>query len=144
MFKKITQPYDYKIKVAKTGLATIFVTARCMSGEQIGKRGGEDLRIEIDDLKLREVPAKDKPQYKDIPPSWNGTKLKELKKTVIFILWLNKGEHAIKFIPYQGAVIEEEPKIEFIQNTSQIDFNFEELCMKLSSEGKEVDLQDMA
>lgn len=105
----------------------------CKSGEQISKRGGEDLRIEIIPdkdgnkiIKLREVPPIDKPQYKDIPSTWNGTKLKGLKKTVVFLLRLKQGEHSLRFIPYQGAIIEKEPAIKLIKDTSQVKFDLEE------------------
>jgi len=122
----IKEEYKHNFQVSKTGLFSISISARCKSGEQTGIAGGEDLRVEIDDKKLREVPPKDKPRYKDIPSAWNGAKLKGLKKTIIFILWLNKGEHNLKFIPEQGAVIEEEPKIKFIENPNKMVFNLEE------------------
>jgi len=122
----IKEEHKHNFQVSKTGLFSISISARCKSGEQTGVKGGEDLRVEIDDKKFREVPPKDKVQYQDVPSAWNGTKLKGLKKTVIFILRLNRGEHIIRFVPYQGATIEEEPKIEFIENTSNIIFNLEE------------------
>src|SRR3989344_7791297 len=111
--KKITEPFDYIFTTAQEGLYTLTLTARCQSGKQIGLRGGEDLRVEIDALKFREVPALANVQYQDIPPAWNGTQLKGLSKTVIFLLWLHRGEHKIRFIPKKGASIEKEPSIKY-------------------------------
>lgn len=124
--KKITELFDYIFSVSQDGLYAITLTARCQSGKQIGLRGGEDLRIEIDDLKFREVPALANAQYQDIPPAWNGTQLKGLSKTVTFLLWLYQGEHIIKFIPRQGASIEKEPGIQLIQDPTSIKFDIEE------------------
>ena len=155
MYKKISKQFDYKFSIKQFGLYAIFISASCKSGKILGLFGGEDLRVEVDGRKLREIPAKDKPQYKDIPSTWNGTKLNGLTKTVIFILWLEQGEHIIKFIPhlsasfvfkrnakrnfftffsqkgagfipYKGAVIEKEPQVARIEDTNNIEFNLEE------------------
>lgn len=123
--KNITKPLKYTFDITKTGLFFISVSARCRSGEQIGYRGGQDLRIEIDNQKLREIPPRDKPQYKDIPPTWNGTKLRGLKKTIVFLLRLEQGEHLLKFIPYQGAKIEE-IVIQQIEGSQKVSFKPEE------------------
>ena len=122
--KKITENFDYDFEISKRGLYTISITASCRSGKQIGERGGEDLRIEIDEVKLREVPAKDKEQYKDIPTAWNGTKLNGLKKTVVFILQLERGNHKITFIPYKGAKLENLEIKELGQFVKHSEFNF--------------------
>lgn len=113
--KKITDVTTIPFSIDKSRLYSISITARCESAKQ-------DLRIEIDTLKLREIPTKDKPQYNNIPPAWNGTELKGLAKTIIFILKLNKGEHTLKFIPNQGAFIDEY-KIEHISDSRNIQFN---------------------
>ncbi|MDP3043229.1 MAG: hypothetical protein Q8N21_02415 [bacterium] len=63
MYKKITKPFDYKFNIKHSGLYSISISASCRSGAILGLFGGEDLRLEIDGIKLREVPAKDKPQY---------------------------------------------------------------------------------
>lgn len=102
----IAQSLDIPFSIEKFGLYALKVVARCQSGDLLGIRGGQDLRIEIDDVKLREVPPKDKPQYINIPSAWNGTELKGLTKTIFFILPLNKGSHTIKFISTKGARIE--------------------------------------
>lgn len=111
MYRKINKEFNYPFTVKKDGLYTVSIEASCKSGKILGLFGGEDLRIEIDGIKLREVPAKHKPQYYDIPPSWNGTKLKGFSKTVIFILSLAKGEHVVTFVPKRGATINKEPEI---------------------------------
>lgn len=122
--KSITENFDHNFIINKRGLYAVSITASCRSGKQTSQRGGEDLRIEIDGKKLREIPAKDKPQYKDILTTWNGTDLKGLKKTVIFILWLEKGNHKITFAPYRKAKIEN-IKIDFVKDTSKIEFSLE-------------------
>ena len=120
MFKKITKQYSHKFIIAKDGLYSINLEASCKSGKILGIFGGEDLRVEIGDLKLREIPAKNKAQYYNIPPAWNGTKLKGLPKTIIFILKLNKGNYVLKFIPRKGAKIEKKPIINLIKNNELI------------------------
>lgn len=131
--QKIIMSFDYDFTTSKDGLYAISIIAKCRSGKQIGKRGGEDLRVEIipnkDEtklIKLRELPPIAKPQYKDIASSWNGTKLKGLKKTVMFLLRLKKGEHSLRFIPYEGAVMEQEPEVKFIKDSSLVSFDIQE------------------
>ncbi len=115
MYKKIKSEFFYQFDVSNNGLYAISIKAICQNGKIFGMFGGEDLRVEIDDIKLREVPAKGKPQYYNIPPAWNGAELKGLSKIVIFIIKLNKGKHAIKFIPKEGAIIDEEPSIKLFE-----------------------------
>lgn len=115
--KKIADITTMPFSIDKFGLYSIIITARIQSAKQ-------DLRIEIDTLTLREIPPKDKPQYNNIPPSWNGTELKGLAKTIIFILKLNKGEHILKFIPDQEAFIDGY-KIEHISDSRNILFDLE-------------------
>ncbi|MBU2633268.1 transglycosylase SLT domain-containing protein [Patescibacteria group bacterium] len=120
--KKIKENFDYNFDVDERGLYSISITATCRSGKQIGERGGEDLRVEIDNQSFREIPSEKNIQLYNIPASWNGTKLKGLNKTVVFILWLEKGNHKITFIPDRGAKIEN-IKTEFIESTSKIKFD---------------------
>jgi len=103
--KIITKTTTINFQIKTFGLYAVSITARCQSGKLLGLRGGENLRVEIDDIQLREVPSEDKPQYVDIPPTWNGTELKGLAKTVIFILALDKGDHTLKFVPTPSATI---------------------------------------
>lgn len=111
MFKEIKSEYVYQFNVAKNNIYAVSIEVACQEGKFLGFFGGEDLRVEIDNLKLREIPAKGRPQYFNIPPTWNGTELKGLAKTVVFILNLSKGEHIIKFVPKKGAIITREPVI---------------------------------
>ncbi len=116
MFKKIKKLFNYPFSVSKDRLYSIAIEANCKSGKILGIFGGEDLRVEIDDIKFREIPAKGRTQYFNIPPAWNGTKLKRLPKTIIFILKLKKGNHVLKFIPKKGAIINKKPEIKQIKS----------------------------
>lgn len=126
MYKQIKEQFEYKFEVEADGIYAISIKANCKNGKFFGLFGGEYLRVEIDDIKLREIPAKNKPQYYDIPSAWNGTKLKGLSKTVIFILELIEGKHEIKFIPKRGAVIDKEPEITQIKNPNDIKLDLQE------------------
>jgi len=105
--KKIIKPLSIDIPVDTFGLYAISITARCQSGKLLGLWGGENLRVEIDDVQFREIPPEKKNQKFDIPPAWNGTVLQGRAKTVIFLLALNKGEHTLKCIPNPSATIED-------------------------------------
>lgn len=105
--QRITQDTTIDFSVEKFGLYALSITARCQSTKQSESHQNETLRVEIDDIKFREVPPLDKPQYNKIPPAWNGTDQQGLLKTVIFIMLLNKGEHTLSFFPTNGALIEE-------------------------------------
>ena len=111
MFKKIKDEYGYKFSTVNSGIFVVNIEASCQDGKFFGFFGGEDLRVEINRTKQREIPAKGRAQYFNIPPTWNGTTLKGLKKTVVFILNLNKGDHEIQLYPKNGAIITREPAI---------------------------------
>ena len=64
--KKITQLDTINFAVDTFGLYAILIKARCRSGKLLGLWGGENLRVEIDNIKPRETPPVDKPQYVDI------------------------------------------------------------------------------
>lgn len=93
----ITQPLTIPFTIRSFGIYALKVVASCQFS---------DLRIEIDSTKLREIPPQDRSQYNNIPPAWNGTELKGLNKTIVFILALNKGFHILTCIPTNGARIE--------------------------------------
>lgn len=124
--KKIKEILDYDFGVNERGLYAISITATCRSEKQIKQRGGEDLRIEIDGQNFREIPPEKNIQLFNVPSSWNGTKLKDLKKTVVFILWLEKGNHKISFIPHKGAKLEDLEIKELGQNVKHRVFNINE------------------
>ncbi|MBP7859413.1 cell wall hydrolase [Patescibacteria group bacterium] len=118
----ITQPLEIPFNIENFGVYALKITARCQSGNLLEFRGGQDLRVEIDNIKLREIPPKDKPQYNNIPPAWNGTELRNLNKTIFFVLSLTKGTHTLKFIPDNGAQIESFETIT-IQDVRKITFD---------------------
>lgn len=112
MYKKINGKYEHKFAADKDGLYSITVEAACQ------KRN--DLKVGIDEIKLRELPAEDNVQYYKIPPSWNGNELKGTSKTVVFILELLRGEHSLKFEAEGEADLLVEPKINFLERKSLV------------------------
>jgi len=98
MSTNITKQTVIDFEVDSFGLYTIEITARC--------KKDNDLKVEIDDIRFREIPPEKNIQSYNISPSWNGTNLKGLNKTIYFILTLNKGNHALTFTPKNNAVIE--------------------------------------
>ena len=105
--KKITGAYQHAFTVQESGMAAIFVSARCKSKNQIKSNRDEDLRIEIQGVGFREIPPEKNVQQYNIPPSFNGSKQKGLKKTVVFFAMLKKGENTIDLIPRPSAFVEE-------------------------------------
>jgi hypothetical protein len=103
---KITSPYQYVFNVTKAGLVAIFVSVRCKSKKQINSNTDEDLRVEISGLRFREIPPEKNIQLYNIPPSFNGSRLKGLKKTVIFLTVLGRGENTLRLIPRNNAFVD--------------------------------------
>ena len=66
--KTIADKFNYSFSIQEFGLYAITLIASCRSAKQTGKKGGEDLRVEIEGRKFREVPTQAKPQYQDFPP----------------------------------------------------------------------------
>ncbi len=95
---RIDKPKIISFSLDQFGLYSVSITARC--------RQDEDLRVMIDELEFREIPEINNVQHFKIPPAWNGTELKGLAKTVVFILPLNKLEHTLNFIPKESATID--------------------------------------
>ena len=117
--KKIAEAISLPLTLDKFGLYAISITARCGA-----LSSGEDLRVEIDDMRFREVPSNGKLQLFNIPPAWNGAQLKGLAKTVVYILKLDRGEHFLTFVPTNGAIIDGY-KVEWIENTKAVSFSLE-------------------
>lgn len=88
---KITKDTRLGFSIDQSGFYAITITARC--------NRSNDLKIEIDNKKFREMPAEKNIQTYNIPPAWNGNKLRGLSQTNIFLLVLEKGEHYITLIP---------------------------------------------
>lgn len=105
--KRITGAYSHSFAVQQSGLVAISVSARCKSKQQIKSNNDEDLRVEINHAPLRELFPKKNIQRFNIPCSFNGSKLCGLKKTVVFLSVLEKGEHSISLIPKNSAFVEE-------------------------------------
>lgn len=76
--KIITIDTQVKFEISTSGLYAVKITARC--------NRKDDLRVEIDDQFFREIPPENNVQKYDVPPAWNGTKLKGKSKTNIFLL----------------------------------------------------------
>lgn len=122
---KIIKPVDHSFTVQKAGLAAIFVSARCKSKKQLKSNVDEDMRIEINGLQFREIPSERYNQLFNIPPAFNGSKLKGLKKTVIFLTVLEKGKNQIRLIPKNNAFIEE-IKMQELSGNQDINLKIEE------------------
>lgn len=103
MFKKISGIYNYNFSVDSGGTYTIYITAIC--------KRKIFLRVEIDGLALKGITSKQRNQYFNIPPAWNGNELKGASETIVFVTKLIKDAHVIKFIPKGEVEIVGEPKI---------------------------------
>lgn len=105
--KQINKQYNHTFNIDKSGLVAVFVSARCRCKKQIRSNIDEDLRIEINGMKFREIPPQKYIQVFNIPAAWNGSDLRGLKKTIVFLTVLNKGDHIVSLIPKNSAFIEE-------------------------------------
>jgi hypothetical protein len=101
--------------VGASGLYAVIIAARV--------RQGQDLRIEIDGRVFRELLPEKYIQKFNVPPAWNGAKLRGKTQTNIFILNLQKGTHILDFVIKNGAEILEW-KLQKISNPAQAVFNF--------------------
>ncbi|MBU4421803.1 hypothetical protein L6259_00405 [Candidatus Parcubacteria bacterium] len=104
--KKITRPYYHNFILKKSGLVAIAISARCKSRKQLKGNIDEDLRIEINGLQCREIEHSKYIQLFNTPSAFNGSKLRGLKKTVIFLTVLTKGQHSVGLIPKTSAFVE--------------------------------------
>lgn len=113
----ITSRTQEKFTLGESRVYAISITASC--------KRKNDLRVEIDNQYFREIPPKRNIQKFDIPPAWNGTKLKGRSQTNIFLLKLKEGEHAIDFIPKRQAKVE---KFSYwqIEDPTHIKFNLDQ------------------
>ncbi|TRZ77205.1 hypothetical protein D4R87_03210 [bacterium] len=122
--KEITEKYQHKINITKSGLVAISISARCKSKKQLKSNTDEDLRIEIDGVYFRENFPQKNIQRFNIPVAFNGTKLKGLKKTIIILVVLDKGEHVLNLIPKNSAYLESIKIQEFA--TQDVEFILED------------------
>lgn len=114
--KRINNDDQIEFTVDELGVYAISITASCEKEH--------DLKVEIDEKQFREIPAVKNVQTYNVPPAWNGVELKGLKKTVVFLLKLNKGKHTVKFFPKAEATLEDF-KYEIIPDCRKINFNLE-------------------
>lgn len=76
--KKIHKPYNHSFVIQKSGLVGIFLSSRCKSKQQLNARFDENLRIEIDALRFREILPDKYVQLFNVPAACNGATLKGL------------------------------------------------------------------
>lgn len=103
----LRKPVFHKFAVSRAGLVAIVLRARCKSRDQMPERADENLRVEINRLRFREVTPEKYVQLFNIPSACNGTELKGLSKTLVFFTVLEQGEHVLSLIPRPSATIEE-------------------------------------
>ena len=104
---KIESDTQVSFTVDKFGLYAITVIASCEKHH--------DLKVEIDN----------EHQTFNTSQSWNGTNLKSLSKTVIFILTLEQGPHTLRLSPNSEAFIKKW-SYRIIQNPQKVEFKIEE------------------
>lgn len=112
MFKKINNAYIYKFSVDSEGLYSISISAICKKKNH--------LRVEIDGMALKGIMPKSRNEFFNIPPAWNGNELKNIAKTVVFIVKLRKGNHSLKFIPKSEADIVSEPVVTLLDKSGHL------------------------
>lgn len=99
--KIISKPYLYALNADKAGIYFVEITARAKNHGQnhsFYKQSDDELSVQIDELKdfTKEKSAK-----------WNGNELKNLKKTAVFITYLEKGIYNWNFIPKNKPYLQE-------------------------------------
>lgn len=109
--KKIKENFDYEFEIEEDGLYVIEIIASCKSWRQnlikfISFFKDDDLAVKIDNIEFPKLNSK-KGLF-DGEAAWNGNNLKGLKKTDIFLIKLEKGNHAIHFL------IDQEPYLESV------------------------------
>lgn len=102
--RRIEKSEEIDFQVETSGIFLIEISARAKSARQIGNTDDEDLRIEINGIKFPQL--KNPQRYLDSPSSFSGGQLKNLKKTVYFVLNLEVGNHIINLIPDVAATLE--------------------------------------
>ncbi|MFA4975209.1 MAG: transglycosylase SLT domain-containing protein [Candidatus Paceibacterota bacterium] len=94
---QVDNQYIWSFDVPENGIYIISISARCKNWLQNYKRlfNDDDLAIQIDDYLFAEIKGK-KREFTS-PGSWNGNKIKNNTKNVLFILPLKANVHQIKF-----------------------------------------------
>lgn len=109
--KKIKENFDYEFKIEEDGLYMIEIIASCKSWLQnlikfTSFFKDDDLAVRIDNIEFPKLNGKR--GLFDGEAAWNGNNLKGLKKTNIFLIKLEKGNHVIHFL------IDQEPYLESV------------------------------
>ena len=115
--QKITEKTQVRFNISKPGLYAISTTARCSRKD--------DLRLEIDNQFFREIPPEKNAQKYNVPPAWNGTKLKGRSQINIFLVYLGAGEHTVTFIP-RGSAQVESWDFQQVMDSTKIELNLEQ------------------
>ncbi len=77
MRQTIDKPIAHKFTLSRAGLVAVIIRARCRSGNQTLEKTDENLRVEINGLRFREIPPERYVQLFNIPPACNGAGVKE-------------------------------------------------------------------
>lgn len=127
-------PFFYQFEISENGLYSLTIKASCKPGwrnrwwlkfrnilEDIldVHLDDEDLRVEIDGKVFRK--PKGKRGLFNSPAAFSGTKSLGKTKTLIFIVYLNKGSQTIKFIP-DGSPYVESVEIAKLDNPQKLTF----------------------
>lgn len=89
--------------VKNKGLYLIQISARTNNEKQMGGTDDEDLRIEIDNRKFPQLTNDER--YFDSPAAFSGGTSKGLTKTVLFLLWFERGKHYLSLISDISATL---------------------------------------
>jgi len=106
MHRHITKASPFPFRIAHAGLVAIIIRVRCKSRHQAGADMDENLRVEIDGLRFREIPPAKYVQAFNIPPACNGAELKGKQKIITLFTILEAGEHVLNLIPDPAATID--------------------------------------
>ncbi len=102
--RRIEKPEEIDFQVDVSGLFLIEISARAKSAKQIDGTDDEDLRVEINGIKFPQL--KNPQRYLDSPSSFSGGQLKNLRKSVYFLINLEVGNHVLGLIPDVSATLE--------------------------------------
>ncbi|MEK7099069.1 MAG: hypothetical protein AAB916_00960 [Patescibacteria group bacterium] len=125
MHGHITKVSLFPFRIAHAGLAAIIVRARCKSKLQTSDSTDENLRVELNGLRFREMPPEKYIQLFNVPAAYNGTELKGAQQTLTIFTILEEGEHVLNLIPYPSAFLEA-VEIRELHGQQSIDFTWEE------------------
>lgn len=97
--QKISKIFTHTFAVEKSTVYLIEITASAKSHKQnhsSNKFQDDGLLVEIDSQKFDQNACK-----------WNGNDLNDLQKTVVFIIYLERGNHTVNLIPQQQPYLQQ-------------------------------------